>query len=59
MKVFVITGASDGIGAEIARQLSRAHKDGAGLVLAGRSAEKLGNVAANVRRRRCSRSPAT
>jgi short-subunit dehydrogenase len=46
MKVFVITGASDGIGAEIARQLSRAHKDGAGLVLAGRSAEKLGNVAA-------------
>ncbi|MBI5275720.1 MAG: SDR family oxidoreductase [Burkholderiales bacterium] len=46
MKVFVITGASDGIGAEMARQLAATHKAQAGLVLAGRSADKLAAVAA-------------
>jgi short-subunit dehydrogenase len=49
MNVFVITGASDGIGAEIARQLAAAHQAGAGLVLAGRSREKLEAVAAQCR----------
>lgn len=49
MKVFVITGASDGIGAEIARQLASAHKDQAALVLAGRSSQKLDTVAAQCR----------
>jgi short-subunit dehydrogenase len=46
MKSFVITGASDGIGAEIARQLAAAHGKDAGLALAGRSREKLDAVAA-------------
>jgi short-subunit dehydrogenase len=46
MKIFVITGASDGIGAEIARQLARTHGAGAALVLAARSADKLEAVAA-------------
>jgi short-subunit dehydrogenase len=46
MKTFVITGASDGIGAEIARQLAATHRGEAGLVLAGRSREKLDAVAA-------------
>jgi short-subunit dehydrogenase len=46
MKIFVITGASDGIGAEIARQLARMHGAQAGLVLAGRSEVKLDEVAA-------------
>jgi len=41
MKTFVITGASDGIGAEIARQLARAHGVQAALVLAARSRDKL------------------
>jgi short-subunit dehydrogenase len=49
MKVFVITGASDGIGAEIARQLAAAHKNQAALVLAGRSNQKLDTVAAQCR----------
>lgn len=49
MKVFVITGASDGIGAEIARQLAGAHGGEAALVLAARSAEKLEVVAAQCR----------
>ena len=49
MKIFVITGASDGIGAEIARQLARAHGGGAGFVLAARSADKLEAVAAQCR----------
>jgi NAD(P)-dependent dehydrogenase (short-subunit alcohol dehydrogenase family) len=45
MRVVVITGGSDGIGAEIARQL--ASKDGAGvaLVLAARDRDKLEQVA--------------
>jgi short-subunit dehydrogenase len=46
MRVFIITGASDGIGAEIARQLAAAHKTEAALVLAGRSHVKLLAVAA-------------
>ncbi len=46
MKVFIITGASDGIGAEIARQLAKTHCAQAGLVLAARSGDKLAAVAA-------------
>ena len=46
MNVFVITGASDGIGAEMARQLAARHKDKAALVLAARSQDKLDAVAA-------------
>jgi short-subunit dehydrogenase len=46
MIVFIITGASDGIGAEIARQLASARKAEAALVLAGRSQDKLDAVAA-------------
>lgn len=46
MKVFVVTGASDGIGAEIARQLAATHQGEAGLALAGRSHDKLQAVAA-------------
>jgi short-subunit dehydrogenase len=46
MRVVVITGASDGIGAEIARQLARRDGAGVALVLAARNAEQLGAVAA-------------
>lgn len=49
MQVIVITGASDGIGAEMARQLSRRHKDQLALVLAARGAEKLEQVATECR----------
>ncbi|HUR90826.1 MAG TPA: SDR family oxidoreductase [Ramlibacter sp.] len=49
MKVFVITGASDGIGAEIARQLARAHGAEAALVLAARNQAKLEAVAQECR----------
>ncbi len=49
MKVFIITGASDGIGAEIARQLAATHKAEAALALAGRSREKLEAVSAQCR----------
>jgi short-subunit dehydrogenase len=49
MKTFVITGASDGIGAEIARQLARAHGAQGALVLAARDADKLESVAAECR----------
>lgn len=45
MKIFVITGASDGIGAEMVRQLAAAHGAQAGFVLAARSPDKLGVVA--------------
>lgn len=45
MKTIVITGASDGIGAELARQLAAAHGAQVALVLAARSPEKLGAVA--------------
>ena len=46
MKTFIITGASDGIGAEMARQLAASHGGQAALVLAARSADKLASVAA-------------
>ena len=49
MNVTIITGGSDGIGAEIARQLAARQKSDAALVLAGRSAEKLDAVAAQCR----------
>jgi short-subunit dehydrogenase len=49
MKIFVITGASDGIGAEMARQLAAAHGAQAGLVLAARNQDKLEAVAAQCR----------
>lgn len=43
--VTVITGASDGIGAELARQLARQHGAALALVLAARSRDKLAEVA--------------
>lgn len=46
MNVTIITGASDGIGADMARQLARAQGSDAALVLAARSEEKLRAVAA-------------
>ena len=49
MNVTIITGGSDGIGAEIARQLAARQKSDAALVLAARSAEKLEAVAAQCR----------
>ncbi len=49
MKVLVITGASDGIGAEIARQLARSHGGEAALVLAARNESKLREVAQQCR----------
>ncbi len=45
MKVIVITGASDGIGAELARQLAAQHRADVGLVLAARKREGLQAVA--------------
>ena len=47
MKVIIITGASDGIGAEMARQLARRHGAGVALVLAARDAAMLERVAAD------------
>ncbi len=46
MIVTLITGASDGIGAELARQLAARQKTEAALALAGRNADKLHAVAA-------------
>jgi short-subunit dehydrogenase len=46
MTIIVITGASDGIGAEIARQLAASHKSDVGLVLAARKTDGLKGVAA-------------
>jgi short-subunit dehydrogenase len=46
MKTIVITGASDGIGAEIARQLARRHGQQLALVLAARQQQALEAVAA-------------
>jgi short-subunit dehydrogenase len=46
MKIIVITGASDGIGAEIARQLAAANEAQVGLVLAARNVDALNAVAA-------------
>jgi short-subunit dehydrogenase len=45
MRVVVITGGSDGIGAEIARQLASTEGDGVALVLAARNAGQLETVA--------------
>ena len=45
MPIFIITGASDGIGAEMARQLAASHKSQASLMLAGRNQAKLDAVA--------------
>lgn len=49
MKVIIITGSSDGIGAEMARQLARAHGGAAALVLAARNQAALERVAAECR----------
>lgn len=49
MKTFVITGASDGIGAEMARQLAVAHGARAAIVLAARNRDKLESVAVQCR----------
>lgn len=49
MEVILITGGSDGIGAEMARQLAARHRQELALVLAGRSQEKLDAVAAQCR----------
>jgi short-subunit dehydrogenase len=46
MKTIVITGASDGIGAEMARQLAATHRGGVALVLAARNDSLLNEVAA-------------
>lgn len=46
MKTYVITGASDGIGAELARRLAARHRGAASLVLAARNRDKLVEVAA-------------
>lgn len=45
MKIIVITGASDGIGAELARQLATQHGSQAALVLAARDKARLAQVA--------------
>ncbi len=45
MTVVIITGASDGIGAELARQMAAEQGQGLQLVLAARSADKLAEVA--------------
>jgi short-subunit dehydrogenase len=45
VRVVVLTGGSDGIGAEIARQLASREKGGVALVLAARSADQLEAVA--------------
>ena len=50
MKVIVITGASDGIGAEMARKWAARDKGEAALVLAARGLDKLEAVAAQCRR---------
>ncbi len=49
MQVVIITGASDGIGAEMARQLATHEQGKVALVLAARSADKLEHVAAACR----------
>jgi short-subunit dehydrogenase len=46
MQVIIITGASDGIGAEMARQLAAQHGQNVSLVLAARNVQSLESVAA-------------
>ena len=46
MKTIVVTGASDGIGAEMARQLASTHGTQVALVLAARNEVLLDQVAA-------------
>ena len=48
-RVVIITGASDGIGAELARQMARQCGTDLDLVLAARSANKLEQVAEQCR----------
>ena len=48
MEVIIITGASDGIGAEVARRLARARGKDVALVLAARSQAELEDVAAGL-----------
>lgn len=50
MQVIVITGASDGIGAEVAHQLAARDREQVALVLAARNRVKLEQVAAHCRR---------
>ncbi|MGY4829674.1 SDR family oxidoreductase [Sphaerotilaceae bacterium SBD11-9] len=50
MNVIVITGASEGIGAEMARQWAARGKTGVALVLAARNLERLEEVAAECRK---------
>lgn len=49
MNTFVITGASEGIGAEMARQIAQAHGAQAAIVLAARNRERLEAVATQCR----------
>jgi short-subunit dehydrogenase len=49
MNTFVITGASEGIGAEMARQIAQAHGAQATIVLAARNRERLETVATQCR----------
>ncbi len=49
MRVMIITGSSDGIGAEIARQLAANGTDGVALVLAARNIDMLESVSAECR----------
>ena len=49
LEVVIITGASDGIGAEMARQLAQRHGAKLGLVLAARSLKGLESTAAHCR----------
>lgn len=49
MDVTIITGASDGIGAETARQIAQRDRAGTALVLAARNVEKLEKLATELR----------
>ena len=53
MRVVIITGASEGIGAELARQMAAREGDRLALVLAARRAGKLEEVAAELRPHGC------
>jgi NADP-dependent 3-hydroxy acid dehydrogenase YdfG len=49
MDVTIITGASDGIGAETARQIARRDRASVAVVLAARNVDKLENLATELR----------